>query len=171
MRWHFIGPLQSNKARALVAGVPNLAAIETVATEKLARKLDALGRELREPAGAPPLDVFVQVDTSGEASKPNGVAADGAECDALCAFIAGDACRALRLAGLMTIGAPGDMGAFDRLAACRERLESAGIAEPGALRLSMGMSGDFADAIAKGSDAVRVGSSIFGARDYSNLGK
>ena len=85
--------------------------------------------------------------------------------------LAGDACRALRLAGLMTIGAPGDMGAFDRPAACRERPESAGIAEPGALRLSMGMSGDFADAIAKGSDAVRVGSSIFGARDYSNLGK
>jgi len=162
VRWHFIGPLQSNKARALIASVPNLAAIETVATEKLARKLNALSRELR----AEPLDVYVQVDTSGESSKSNGVSADGPDCDALCALVASaEETPALRLAGLMTIGAPGDMRAFDRLAACRARLEAAGIAN--GLRLSMGMSGDFAAAIAKGSDTVRVGSSIFGARDYA----
>lgn len=71
----------------------------------------------------------------------------------------------------MTIGAPGDMAAFDRLVACRTRVAAmlaakTGTADPIPLRLSMGMSGDFAAAIERGSDAVRVGSSIFGARDY-----
>ncbi|CAM9449990.1 unnamed protein product [Heterosigma akashiwo] len=63
--WHFIGPLQSNKAKALVKGA-NLAVVETVASEKVANRLDA-GCE--EAGRETPLDVFLQVDTSGEDTK------------------------------------------------------------------------------------------------------
>jgi uncharacterized pyridoxal phosphate-containing UPF0001 family protein len=66
----------------------------------------------------------------------------------------------------MTIGAPGDLSCFDTLVSCRAAVASAlGGIEPESLALSMGMSGDFEAAVAKGSDSVRVGSSIFGARE------
>ena len=68
----------------------------------------------------------------------------------------------------MTIGAPGDDSAFDNLRSCRDAVEQELSLESGSLELSMGMSGDFETAIAKGSTNVRVGSTIFGARDYSN---
>ncbi len=79
-------------------------------------------------------------------------------------------CPHLRVDGLMTIGAPGDMTCFDTLAACRGPVAAAlGFADPTALALSMGMSGDFEAAIGKGATSVRVGSSIFGAREYPNI--
>lgn len=68
----------------------------------------------------------------------------------------------------MTIGAPGDMDCFDRLSACREAVAAGLGIEPHALELSMGMSGDFEEAIRRGSTNVRVGSTIFGARFYPN---
>ena len=76
-----------------------------------------------------------------------------------------DACPQLRFVGLMTIGAPGEMGCFDTLVDCRATVAEALGVEPTSLELSMGMSGDFEEAIKRGSDSVRV-SSIFGARDY-----
>lgn len=79
-----------------------------------------------------------------------------------------DSCPALELKGLMTIGAAGDMDCFDKLAACRETLAAGLGIEPQALELSMGMSGDFEEAIRRGSTNVRVGSTIFGARNYPN---
>jgi pyridoxal phosphate enzyme (YggS family) len=159
VRWHFIGHLQSNKARALVEGVPGLAMVETVDSEKLASRLDAAAAG----AGRPPLAVLVQINTSGEASK-HGVAP--ADAPALAAHVAAR-CAHLRLAGLMTIGQPDYTSRpenFERLAACRRAVAAAtGLPEAG-LELSMGMSGDFEAAIAMGATNVRVGSTIFGAR-------
>lgn len=166
IRWHFIGHLQSSKASKLVKEVPNLAVVETVDSVKLANKLN----NACESSGRENLDIFVQVDTSGEVTK-SGVAADfSGELQELILFIVKE-CPRLRLKGLMTIGAPGDMTCFDRLVHVRERtmqfLQSQlpdRVLEP--LQLSMGMSGDFEEAIARGATSVRVGSTIFGARIY-----
>lgn len=157
VQWRFIGRVQSNKVNKL-AKCPNLAAVETVTSAKLATKLDA--------AWAPdarPLAVYVQVNTSGEAAKGGVESAD--EAAALARHIAED-CPRLRLAGLMTIGAVGDAGCFGALAEARAAAAAACAVEPDALELSMGMSGDFEAAIAAGSTSVRVGSTIFGERDY-----
>ena len=98
VRWHFIGQLQSNKAKALVTGVPNLWAIESVDSVKLASKLDAAS----SAAGrVEPLRVFVQVNTTGEPQK--GGVEDAAEAISLCRFIR-EECPRLRLMGLMTVG-------------------------------------------------------------------
>jgi pyridoxal phosphate enzyme (YggS family) len=159
VRWHFIGHLQSNKARVLVEGVPGLAMVETVDSEKLASRLNAAAAG----AGRPPLAVLVQVNTSGEASK-HGVAP--ADAPALAAHVAAR-CTHLRLAGLMTIGQPDYTSRpenFECLAACRRAVAAATGFPEAELELSMGMSGDFEAAIVMGATNVRVGSTIFGAR-------
>lgn len=162
IRWHFIGHLQSNKAKALIEGVPSLAMVETVDSEKLASKLNAAV----EGAGRSRLPVFVQVNTSGEESK-YGVE-PGASCVALARYIATN-CPNLQLAGLMTIGMPDYTSRpenFRCLGRCRKDVaEAVGVSEND-LELSMGMSGDFEAAIEMGSTNVRVGSTIFGARNY-----
>ena len=109
------------------------------------------------------------MNTSAEESK-SGVAPEKAA--NLCSFIANE-CAALQLAGLMTIGAPDYSGCraedFEALQRCREeaakKLELSGGAS--SLALSMGMSSDFENAIRNGSTSVRVGSTIFGARNYA----
>ncbi|KAK9902621.1 hypothetical protein WJX75_000378 [Coccomyxa subellipsoidea] len=162
IRWHFVGHLQSNKAKTLLDGVPNLALLETVDTQKLANKLDSIVEQL----GRPPLPVFVQVNTSGEESK-YGVQPN--ECTALARHIR-DTCAHLRFAGLMTIGQPDYSSRpenFQCLEACREEVCKALGLCAADVELSMGMSGDFEQAIEMGSTNVRVGSTIFGARDYS----
>jgi len=115
IRWRFIGHLQSNKVNTLLKKVPSLVAIETVDTEKLAVKLNATVIDI----GRSPLDVFVQVNTSGEESK-SGVE-PGLETVALCKFIA-QQCPSLNLRGLMTIGMPDYTSKpenFECLQACR----------------------------------------------------
>lgn len=161
--WRFIGKLQSNKAKLLLNGVPNLAVIETVYTVKLADRLQRAAAEL-EPPRTNPLGIMLQVNTSPWEGTKNGL--DAAEAPALAAHVA-ENCPALELVGLMTIGAPGESSCFQTLSDCRVAVAAKlGVAED-SLELSMGMSGDFEAAIAAGSDSVRVGSSIFGARDYS----
>jgi len=165
--WHFIGRLQSNKAAALVAGVPNLWAVESVDSRKLAALLDRAAAAAAPARGGAPLRVFLQVNTSGEAQK-GGVEPGAAA--ALAAFVARE-CPALRLQGLMTVGRVGEVdgACFARLRAEREAVAAALGAPwdaPGALELSMGMSADYEEALAAGSTSVRVGSAIFGARDY-----
>jgi PLP dependent protein len=189
VRWRFIGHLQSNKAKALVEGVPGLMAVETVDTVKLADKLESAVKAARSVTKAASdksapcsssssparLDVFVQVNTSGEASK-HGVD-PGPACVDLARHIH-QRCPHLRLAGLMTIGMPDYSSRpenFECLNRCRDEVarEVLGLG-PGAkaeevasaLELSMGMSGDFEQAVEMGSTNVRVGSTIFGARDY-----
>jgi pyridoxal phosphate enzyme (YggS family) len=165
--WHFIGGLQSNKCNMLLKPfleqapngptVANLT-IETVATVKLANKLN---HAVPEPQT---LKIFVQVNTSGEDSK-SGI--EPAECVALCRHVAQE-CPRLQLQGLMTIGAVGDLSCFDILVDLRRKVAIALERDTDDLELSMGMSGDFVQAIAAGATNVRVGSTIFGARNYDS---
>ena len=165
VEWHFIGSLQSNKANLLVKSVVPVSAkltVETVSSLKVANKLNNAMEALEDVPKEKKLHIFIQVNTSGEDSK-SGI--EPSEVVALCKEIT-EQCNRLELQGLMTIGAPGDLGCFDTLSECRDQV----VAELGMekLELSMGMSGDFEAAIERGATNVRVGSTIFGARDYSN---
>lgn len=141
--WHCIGPLQSNKTR-LVA--EHFDWVHSVDSLKLARRLSE-----QRPATRPPLQVCLQINTSGEASK-SGIAPE--DLPALAAEIA--QLPRLRLRGLMHIPAPGsDAAVHRRLAA---------LLQPSMDQLSMGMSEDLEAAVAAGSTWVRVGTAIFGAR-------
>lgn len=154
---HFIGHLQANKVNAVLRSVT---CVQTVDSPQLARRLDdrarALGRELA---------VFLQVNVSGEDSK-SGVTL--AAVPALLGELA--AMDRLRVRGYMTIGLnSGDLPAvragYRALAQFRDGALARGL--PGAelaTELSMGMSGDFAAAIAEGATMVRVGSAVFGRR-------
>lgn len=160
--WRFIGKVQSNKAKTLVHGVPSLVCVETLDSVKLANKLQNAVAGL-EPPRAAPLGVMVQVDTSPWEGTKGGVPAQ--EAPALAAHVAAN-CPGLQLVGLMTIGAPDDARCFETLRACRDDVAAKLGVGADALELSMGMSGDFEAAVAAGSNSVRVGSSIFGAREY-----
>ncbi len=163
INWHFIGHLQSGKAKSLVRDVPSLESVETVDSDKVASKLNAAV----EQAGRQPLTVYIQVDTSNEDTK-SGVSP--AEVVSLADYIIAS-CPHLSLKGLMTIGAPGDASCFDVLRSCRLALAQHLEKPEDYFELSMGMSADFEAAIAHGATSVRVGSTIFGARDYSNTAK
>ncbi|KAF3453415.1 hypothetical protein FNV43_RR03855 [Rhamnella rubrinervis] len=162
IEWHFVGHLQSNKVKSLLAGVPNLAMVEGVDNEKVADHLDrgvsSLGRN--------PLKVLVQVNTSGEVSK-SGI--DPSDCVQLAKHVKLH-CPNLSFSGLMTIGMPDYTSTpenFRTLSNCRiEVCKALGLAEE-QCELSMGMSGDFEKAIEMGSTNVRVGSTIFGPRNYA----
>lgn len=168
IRWHFIGHLQTNKVKEIVA-VPGLHCVHTVDSAKLARELQKRVALLRPDR---PLNIMVQVNTSAEESK-SGCAPDGVV--ALCAEVA-KACPLLRLCGLMCIGkysaAEGSATEdFEVLKRCREQVAAATSPDPATqarvlthMALSMGMSHDFEAALAAGASHVRVGSSIFGAR-------
>jgi len=170
IKWHFIGPLQSNKAAALVknVGLKQLACIETISTMKLANKLNNAVASINEESSSEDgekLGIYVQVNTSGEDSK-SGVN-NAEDCISLVKDIM-SACTNLRIDGLMTIGAPGDFSCFESLVECRKKVcEAVGVDED-SFALSMGMSGDFEEAIKRSATSVRVGSTLFGARDYSN---
>lgn len=169
--WHFIGPLQSNKAAPLVkaVGLDKLACIETISTLKLAAKLNRAVETLNEDVEEKKkLGIYIQVNTSGEDSK-SGVTPGGEVADLVHKI--SEECPWLSINGLMTIGAPGDHSCFDTLSSCRDEVATMLDKDPKDLDLSMGMSGDFEVAIAKGATSVRVGSTIFGERDYSNLKK
>ena len=171
IKWHFIGPLQSNKAALLVktVGLEQLHCVETVATLKLAKKLNKAvldvksEKEISENTDRK-LNVYLQVNTSGEESK-SGLK-PGDDIITLARAII-EECDQLNIRGLMTIGAPGDMTCFDILVDCRRKLAKDIEVKEENLDLSMGMSGDFEEAIKRGATNVRVGSTIFGARDYS----
>ena len=158
IKWHFIGHLQSSKASKMIRELPNLDLLETIDSIKLASKLN----NACETVGRQPLKVLVQLDTSGEDTK-SGVSES--ELNELVKFIL-EECPYLQFSGLMTIGAPGDLSCFDRLVAARKIVcDTFRLSEP-SLQLSMGMSGDFEEAIARGATSVRVGSTIFGERIY-----
>lgn len=157
--WHFIGHLQSSKASKIVKDVPNLAIVESVDTQKLATKLN----NACQSAGRSQLKIFIQVDTSGEATKC-GVD-DGTELVDLVSFIK-DNCPFLNISGLMTIGAVNDSSCFDKLVNSRLVVAELLNVNSNSLELSMGMSGDFETAIEKGATSVRIGSTIFGPRLY-----
>jgi len=153
LEWHMIGPIQSNKTRDIAE---HFQWVHSVEREKIARRLNDA-----RPAHLPPLNICIQINVSGEASK-SGIAPD-AEI-ALAAVIAD--LPHLRLRGLMAIPEPTPDAVLRRrrFALLRQMQENL-IARGHALdTLSMGMSDDLEDAIAEGATLVRVGTAIFGRR-------
>jgi PLP dependent protein len=157
IEWHFIGPLQSNKTKVVAE---NFDWVHSVDRLKIAERLSAQRAE-----GMAALNVCLQVNVSGEESK-SGVAP--AEALALAHAIA--ALPNLKLRGLMAIPEPA--GTLDeqrvphrRLRELLDTLRADGLELD---TLSMGMSADIEAAILEGATMVRIGTAIFGARDYSN---
>ena len=153
IEWHFIGPIQSNKTQPIAR---HFDWVHSVERAKIATRLSE-----QRPDGMPPLNVCVQVNISGEASKSG--CAPG-ELEALCALI--DSLPRLRLRGLMCIPEPAADPASQRapFRDLRQLLERLRPRFPGMDTLSMGMSGDLEAAVAEGATIVRVGTDIFGAR-------
>lgn len=153
LSWHFIGPIQSNKTRDIAE---HFAWVHSVDRLKIAQRLSE-----QRPAHLPPLNICIQVNVSGEVSKSGCTPHD---LPALAAAI--NALPRLKLRGLMAIPEPTD----DRseqdaaFATVRTLLQSLNM---GLDTLSMGMSHDLESAIAQGATWVRIGTALFGARDYS----
>ena len=153
LSWHFIGPIQSNKTRPIAE---HFDWVHSVDREKIARRLSE-----QRPEGLPPLNVCIEVNVSGEASK-SGIAPS--ELAALARTMA--QLPRLRLRGLMAIPEPTEDMALQRrrfaeLRGLKEALAREGIVLD---TLSMGMSADLEAAIAEGATIVRIGTAIFGER-------
>lgn len=151
--WHFIGPIQSNKTQAIAAAFDWVHSVDRL---KIAHRLSD-----QRPAHLGPLNICLQVNISGEASK-SGLAVD--EVAAVAAAVAN--LPGLRLRGLMAIPRPSadfeeQRQPFQQL---RRLLEALAANHPGLDTLSMGMSADMEAAIAEGATLVRVGTAIFGPR-------
>jgi pyridoxal phosphate enzyme (YggS family) len=151
--WHFIGPIQSNKTRAIAE---HFAWVHSVDRLKIAQRLSE-----QRPAELPPLNICIQVNVSGEASKSGCTPAD---LPALAEAIS--TLPRLKLRGLMAIPEPTqDRAEQDAAFAAVQRLQDS-LNLP-LDTLSMGMSHDLESAIANGATWVRIGTALFGARDYS----
>lgn len=153
LSWHLIGPLQSNKTRVVAEHFDWVHSVDRL---KIAQRLSE-----QRPAHLPPLQVCLQVNISGEASK-SGLSA--AELPAVAQAVA--ALPRLQLRGLMAVPAPAEGLAAQRephraLAALLAQLQAAGLALD---TLSMGMSHDLEAAVLEGATLVRVGTAIFGSR-------
>ncbi|MCQ9050848.1 YggS family pyridoxal phosphate-dependent enzyme [Vibrio diabolicus] len=156
IEWHFIGPIQSNKSR-LVA--EHFDWVHTIDRTKISQRLND-----QRPSELKPLQVLIQVNTSGEASKSGVTEAEVFELAELISRLPN-----LTLRGLMSIPAnvsdyESQLHEFQKLATLKQTLEAQ---FPEIDTLSMGMSGDMTAAIEAGSTMVRIGTAIFGARDYS----
>lgn len=156
--WHFIGNLQSNKVRQIVGLVDLIHSVDRIS---LAREIDRQWGELGRRC-----DVLIQVNISQEATK------GGTRCDELLDLVA-EVARLphLRVKGLMTMPPFFDNPEaarpyFRSLRELAQQVEAAEIPGVEMCELSMGMSGDFEAAIAEGATLVRVGSALFGEREY-----
>ena len=149
--WHFIGPIQSNKTRAIAE---HFAWVHSVDRLKIAQRLNE-----RRPESLPPLNVCLQVNIDREVSKSGAEAKEAQDL-----AVAINALPRLRLRGLMTIPAPGaETDSLHRLQLLFAQLKT----DPPLTHLdtlSMGMSGDFAEAISHGATMVRIGTALFGSR-------
>ena len=155
VEWHFIGPIQSNKTRAIAASFDW---VHTVERLKIAQRLSE-----QRPAGMAPLNVCLQINISGELSKSGVSPGELPELAAQVALLPN-----LRLRGLMAIPEPQadvalQRAAFRKVRVLYDALRAAGHALD---TLSMGMSADLEAAVAEGATIVRVGSAIFGSRQY-----
>jgi len=153
LEWHFIGPIQSNKTRAIAE---NFSWAHSVDRLKIAERLS-----VQRPAGRPPLQVCIEVNVSGEASKGGVVSA---ELPALAEAIS--KLPGLQLRGLMAIPAPTPDVAAQRAAFRQVREAFDGLRARGHTldTLSMGMSADLEAAILEGATIVRIGTALFGER-------
>ena len=152
--WHFIGPIQSNKTKAIAEHFDWVHSVDRL---KIAQRLSE-----QRPTDLPPLNICLQVNVSGEDSK-SGCTPE--QLPALAQAVA--ALPNLRLRGLMAIPEPTDDPAAQHAAFARLRQlqEALGL---GLDSLSMGMSHDLEAAIAQGATWVRIGTALFGARDYGH---
>lgn len=156
LRWAVVGHLQTNKAKVVAQLAAEFHALDSAkVAEALDRRLDNQGRDL---------DVFIQVNSSGEDSK-FGLDPDDVEqfAKSMRQY------RSLRVRGLMTLAVFSDdqtavAACFSRMQQLQVRLQNTDLAAGTYAELSMGMSGDFELAIAHGATTVRVGQAIFGAR-------
>ncbi|XP_029292279.1 pyridoxal phosphate homeostasis protein [Cottoperca gobio] len=168
IKWHFIGHLQKGNVNKLL-GVPNLFLVETVDSVKLADKVNSSWQRVRG-ASSQRLKIMVQLNTSGEQSK-HGLPPE--ETVNTVKHILSK-CACLHFLGLMTIGRYGydlNLGPNPdfQMLLCRRQEVCDSLKMPlEEVELSMGMSTDFAHAIEVGSTNVRVGSIIFGNREYPN---
>jgi len=172
IKWHFIGNCQTKNVTKL-AKCKNISVIETITSEKLADKIQA--QYMKKNKEESLVNVMIQVNTSGEENK-NGIE-PGSDTLSAVKHIK-EKCPNLNIIGLMTIGALGHSLAsaiqteegqnpdFLKLIQCRKEVADLLHVDDDSLELSMGMSNDYAEAISMGSTNVRVGSSIFGARNY-----
>ena len=156
LEWHFIGPIQSNKTRPIAE---SFAWVHSIDRDKIAQRLND-----QRPSELPPLQVLIQVNTSGEASM-SGTSEESVF--ALAELIS--SLPNLTLRGLMSIPAnvsdyQSQLSAFSQLAELKDKLAAN---YPDIDTLSMGMSGDMEAAVEAGSTMVRIGTAIFGARDYA----
>ncbi|MBU2909987.1 MULTISPECIES: YggS family pyridoxal phosphate-dependent enzyme [Vibrio] len=156
LEWHFIGPIQSNKTRPIAE---SFQWVHSVERDKIAQRLSA-----QRPSELPPLQVLIQVNTSGEESK-SGTSEETVF--ALAELIS--SLPNLTLRGLMSIPAnvsdyQSQLNAFSQLAELKDKLTAK---YPNIDTLSMGMSGDMDAAVEAGSTMVRIGTAIFGARNYA----
>jgi PLP dependent protein len=156
LEWHYIGPIQSNKTRAIAE---HFDWVHSVDREKVAQRLSE-----QRPAHLPPLNICLQVNISGEASK-SGVAPE--QLVNLAQSVA--VLPRLKLRGLMAIPEPGETFERQRIPFARLRQLSDGLRGQGIAidTLSMGMSADMDAAIAEGATIVRIGTAIFGQREYA----
>ncbi|MGO1949031.1 MAG: YggS family pyridoxal phosphate-dependent enzyme [Mycobacteriaceae bacterium] len=161
VRWVAIGHLQTNKARIVAEHASEFQALDSVrVAEALQRRLENADRSL---------DVLVQVNTSGEEAK-TGAAPE----DVRPILETAARCDRLRVRGFMTVATHGGgesetRRCFAQLRGVLEGARQDAVVDPDLLtELSMGMSGDFAAAIAEGATCVRVGTAVFGARDYGD---
>jgi len=150
--WHFIGPIQSNKTRAIAEHFDWVHSVDRL---KIAQRLSE-----QRPADLAPLNICIQVNVSGEASKSGCTPAD---LPALAAAIS--ALPNLKLRGLMAIPEPTEERAEQDAAFATVRTLQDSLNLP-LDTLSMGMSHDLESAIAQGATWVRIGTALFGARDY-----
>ncbi len=150
--WHFIGPIQSNKTKPIAE---HFAWVHSVDRLKVAQRLSE-----QRPVSLPPLNICLQVNVSLEPSK-SGCAPDELTALALAVSQLPNLC----LRGLMAIPEPTDDVAAQRAAFARLRELRDGLPMP-LDTLSMGMSHDLDAAIAEGATWVRIGTALFGARDY-----
>jgi len=157
--WHFIGPIQSNKTRAIAE---NFDWVHSVDRLKIAQRLSA-----QRPDQTPPLNICLQINISEEESKsgilPNQLPELATQILAL---------PNIRLRGLMAIPASSSdpiqqRKPFQQMQQLLQQLKQQHPDNPELDTLSMGMSGDMEAAIAEGATIVRIGTAIFGARDYS----
>ena len=151
LTWHFIGRLQANKTRPVAASFDWVHGVDRL---KIAERLSE-----QRPFHAPPLNVCLQVNIAGEASK-GGVTTE--ELPALATAVA--ALPRLKLRGLMCIPPGEDDPTRHWFASMRRLLEALNAAGAKLDTLSMGMSGDFESAILEGATLVRIGTALFGSR-------
>ena len=160
VRWVAIGHLQTNKAKIIAEHADEFQALDSVRlTQALQRRLETVDRHL---------DVLIQVNTSGEEAKTGASPGDVGQILEVAA-----SCDHLRVRGFMTVATNTDDEAevrrcFAQLRGILDAAREDAVVDPELLtELSMGMSGDYAIAVAEGATCVRVGTAIFGARDYA----